>query len=82
MQSAACGWAGCFLQGDKFLDTLDDIAVDGVVLIDGMAIWGPSKAVGLTSLKLWLAGWLQKYIDVNAAITSSTATPLSNKVRA
>eukprot|EP00775_Hariotina_reticulata_P008089 gene8089-8282_t len=66
-------------KGEKFIDTLDDIAVDGVILIDGMVIWGPVKSVGLTHLKLWLAGWLQKYTDVNAAITSSTATPLSNK---
>eukprot|EP00878_Enallax_costatus_P012419 GHUV01012970.1.p1 GENE.GHUV01012970.1~~GHUV01012970.1.p1 ORF type:complete len:368 (+),score=90.38 GHUV01012970.1:207-1310(+) len=66
-------------QGEKFLDSLDDIAVDNVILIDGMAIWGPQKAAGLTQLKMWLVGWMQQY-DVNAAITASTATPTSNKV--
>lgn len=66
-------------QGDKFLDSLDDIAVDSVVLLDGMHVWGPSKAAGLTALKLWVAGWLQQY-ELNVAITASTATPTSNKV--
>lgn len=66
-------------QGDKFLDSLDDIAVDSVVLLDGMHLWGPSKAAGLTALKLWVAGWLQQY-ELNVAITASTATPTSNKV--
>jgi hypothetical protein len=66
-------------QGEKFLDSLDDVAVSNVILIDGMAIWGPAKAVGLTDLKLWLAGWLQLY-DVSVAVTASTATPMSNKV--
>lgn len=69
------------VQGEKFLDSLDDVAMAGVVLLDGMAIWGPAKSVGLTALKLWLAGWLQQY-DVNVAITASTVTPYSNKVRA
>jgi hypothetical protein len=69
------------LQGDKFLDSLDDIAVDGIVLLDGMHIWGPSKASGLTALKLWVADWLQQY-ELNVAITASTATPTSNKVGA
>jgi hypothetical protein len=69
----------CCLQGDKFLDSLDDIAVDGVVLLDGMHIWGPTKASGLTALKLWVADWLQQY-ELNVAITASTATPTSNKV--
>lgn len=68
------------LQGEKFLDSLDDVAMDGVVLLDGMSIWGPPKSVGITPLKLWLAGWLQQY-DVNVAITASTVTPNSNKVR-
>jgi hypothetical protein len=54
--------------------------MDGVILLDGMAIWGPPKSVGLTSLKVWLAQWLQQY-DVNVAITASTVTPDSNKVR-
>lgn len=66
-------------QGEKFLDSLDDMAIENVVLIDGMAIWGPQKAVGLVKLKMWLAAWLQQY-DVNAAIVASTATPTSNKV--
>lgn len=76
---AACCRYPAHAQGEKFLDSLDDIAVDSVVLIDGMAIWGPKKAVGLVQLKMWLADWLQHY-DVNAAITASTATPTSNKV--
>lgn len=67
-------------QGEKFFDTLDDVAMDGVIFLDGMAIWGPAKSVGLTSLKLWLAGWLQQY-DVNVAIMATTVTPNSNKVR-
>lgn len=71
----------CAPQGAQFLDSLDDIAVPGVVLVDGMDIWGPQKAVGLTQLKLWLAGWLQLY-DVNAAVTAMAATPSSNKARA
>jgi hypothetical protein len=54
------------LQGDKFLDSLDDIAVDGVVLLDGMHIWGPSKASGLTALKLWVADWLHYSILIDA----------------
>jgi hypothetical protein len=66
-------------QGEKFFDTLDDVAMDGVILLDGMAIWGPPKSVGLTSLKLWLAGWLQQY-DVNVAIMATVVTPNSNKV--
>lgn len=67
------------VQGEKFFDTLDDVAMDGVVFLDGMAIWGPPKSVGLTPLKLWLSGWLQQY-DVNVAITATTVTPNSNKV--
>lgn len=67
------------LQGEKFLDSLDDVAMPGVILLDGMAIWGPPKSVGITPLKLWLAAWLQQY-GVNAAITASTVTPYSNKV--
>jgi hypothetical protein len=70
----------CLGQGDKFLDSLDDIAVDSVVLLDGMHIWGPAKTAGLTALKLWVADWLQQY-ELNVAITASTATPTSNKVR-
>ncbi|KAF6253991.1 hypothetical protein COO60DRAFT_364180 [Scenedesmus sp. NREL 46B-D3] len=66
-------------QGDKFLDSLDDIAVDSVVLLDGMHIWGPAKAAGLTALKLWVADWLQQY-ELTVAITASAATPTSNKV--
>lgn len=69
----------CCSQGEKFFDSLDDVAMDNVILLDGMAIWGPPKSVGLTPLKLWLADWLQQY-DVNVAITATTVTPSSNKV--
>jgi hypothetical protein len=68
------------VQGEKFLDSLDDVAMPGVILLDGMAMWGPPKSVGLTDLKLWLAGWLQQY-GVTVAITATTVTPNSNKVR-
>jgi uncharacterized membrane protein len=82
---ACCAVAGAAArrmraQGEKFLDSLDDVAVPSVVLIDGMAIWGPLKSVGLTELKLWLAGWMQRCGTVNVAVTASTATPTSNKV--
>jgi hypothetical protein len=66
-------------QGDKFLDTLDDICTAGVLMLDGMHIWGPPLLEGVTQLKLWMAGWLQSY-DVNAAVTASVTTPTSNKV--
>ena len=66
-------------QGEKFLDSLDDICVEGVVLLDGMYIWGPPKVVGLPALKLWMAGWMQNY-QVSAAVTASAATPNSDKV--
>lgn len=68
------------VQGEKFLDSLDDVAMPGVILLDGMAMWGPPKSVGLTDLKLWLVGWLQQY-GVTVAITATTVTPNSNKVR-
>jgi hypothetical protein len=66
-------------QGEKFLDSLDDICIQGVVLLDGMYIWGPPKVLGLPALKLWMAGWMQNY-QVNAAVTASSATANSDKV--
>lgn len=77
---AGCCTTHMRVQGEKFLDSLDDVAMPGVILLDGMAIWGPPKSVGLTALKLWLAGWLQQY-GVTVAITATTVTPNSNKVR-
>lgn len=77
---AGCCATHMCVQGEKFLDSLDDVAMPGVILLDGMAMWGPPKSVGLTNLKLWLAGWLQQY-GVTVAITATTVTPNSNKVR-
>ncbi len=71
----------CLLQGEKFLDSLDDLALQTMVFIDGMDVWGPTKAVGLTDFKLWMAGWLQQY-EVSAAVTGTAATAYSNKVGA
>lgn len=79
LSQAVCVTSAASSQGEKFFDSLDDVAMDGVILLDGMAIWGPPKSVGLTALKLWLANWLQQW-DVNVAITASTVTPDSNKV--
>eukprot|EP00877_Chromochloris_zofingiensis_P007069 jgi/Chrzof1/2615/Cz11g22160.t1 len=66
-------------QGEKYLDTLDDICTDNVIFIDGVDIWGPGKSIGLAGLKLWMVGWLQQY-EVTIAVTGSAVTSQSNKV--
>ena len=75
-------WTLCRRQGEKFLDSLDDIAVPSVELIDGTRVWSPPLASGLAGLKLWVAAWLQRHTSVTAAATGSAVTPSSNKVGA